>query len=356
MIRILLIGPLPPPMGGDTRHFVTLTKDLIANERYSVTVINTSRGREHSRFFRNIAAAISILFQTACNLHRSDLISYHASDRGMFLFAPLIVGLGRLAGKPTVLRVFGGSFGDFYESQNQVARMLIRRLILSADVVLLQTRRLIRQLEKQARARLVWFSTYIEPACAAPKGEDHEARTHERTCSRFVFLGHLWRAKGLETILEAAPYLPGECSIDIYGPPDEYTPEEITERGCGRVSYCGFLTHQQVDLKLWGYDCVVLPTHHPGEGYPGVIAEAFAHELPVITTRWLAIPEIVDDNCGILIEPQDTPAFVAAVTALHRDRARWLALKRGALLRARQFDHSIWSVKFEEVCEQLVKK
>jgi glycosyltransferase involved in cell wall biosynthesis len=356
MIRILLIGPLPPPMGGDTRHFVTLSKDLIASERYSVTVINTSRGREHSRFFRNIAAAVSILFQTALRLRRSDVISYHASDRGMLLFAPLIVGLGKVAGKPTVLRVFGGSFGDFYESQNQLTKMLIRRLILSADVVLLQTRRLVRQLEKQARARLVWFSTYIEPACAAPDVGDHNGHGHERSCSRFVFLGHLWRAKGLETILEAAPNLLGECSIDIYGPPDEYTAAEITKRGCGRVRYCGFLTHQEVDLKLWDYDCVVLPTHHPGEGYPGVIAEAFAHELPVITTRWLAIPEIVDDDCGILIEPRDTPAFIAAMTALYLDRDRWLTLKRGALLRARQFDHAIWSVKFEEVCEQLVSR
>jgi glycosyltransferase involved in cell wall biosynthesis len=354
MIRILLIGPLPPPMGGDTRHFVTLIKDLTASERYSVTVIDTSRGREHSRVFRNIASAISILFQTIIRLRRSDVISYHASDRGMFLFAPLIVALGRAAGKPTVLRVFGGSFGDFYESQNRLLKMLIRTLVLSADVVLLQTRRLVRQLESHGRARLVWFSTYIQPACAAPEDEIRGRDARERSCTRFVFLGHLWRAKGLEVILDAAPDLPGECSIDIYGTPDEYTPAEIATRGCGRVRYCGFLTHKQVDKKLWDYDCVVLPTHHPGEGYPGVIAEAFAHELPVITTKWLAIPEIVDDGCGILIEPRDAEAFIAAVTALYLDRDRWLTLKRGALLRARQFDHAIWSVKFEEVCEQLV--
>jgi glycosyltransferase involved in cell wall biosynthesis len=99
---------------------------------------------------------------------------------------------------------------------------------------------------------------------------------------------------------------------------------------------------------------LVLPTFHPEEGYPGVIAEGFAHGLPVITTRWLAIPEIVEENCGILIEPGDTPAFVAAVTALHLDEERWRKMREGARIKAAQFDHGVWSRRFEEICEQLV--
>jgi glycosyltransferase involved in cell wall biosynthesis len=355
MLRILLIGPLPPPMGGDTRHFATLARDLHANGRYSVSLINTSRGREHSRLFRNMAAAVSILYQTAVALPRVDVLSFQSSDRGMFLFGPLIVGLGKLARKPTVLRIFGGSFGDFYRSRNPLTQLLIRKLILSSDVVLLQTRRVIKQLTGLSTAQLVWFSTYVNSGSHAPPSAGYEESTLPRACTRFVFLGHLWRTKGIETMLEAAADLPGECSIDIYGSPDDYTGEEITARGRDRVRYRGFLTHEQVDAKLWEYDCVVLPTFHPGEGYPGVIAEAYAHALPVIATRWLAIPEIVDDNCGILIAPRDTKAFLAAVTTLYRDSARWLTMKQGAYRRACEFDHALWSKKFEDVCEQLVK-
>jgi glycosyltransferase involved in cell wall biosynthesis len=304
---------------------------------------------------RNIAKAIYILYRSTRALRHIDVISFQSSDRGICLFGPLIVGVGKLAGKPTVLRIFGGSFGDFYGGCSPLKRLLIRKLILTSDVVLLQTRRLINQLAGQASARLVWFSTYIEPTSTAPRGEGGNEHVPARSCTRFVFLGHLWRAKGLETLLDAASDLPGECSIDIYGSPDEYTADEITARGHGRVRYCGFLTHEQVDLKLWDYDCVVLPTFHPGEGYPGVIAEAYAHALPVIATRWLAIPEIVNDECGILIEPRDTQAFLAAVTTLYRDPQRWLDLKQGAYRRAREFDHALWSRKFEEVCEELVK-
>ncbi len=200
----------------------------------------------------------------------------------------------------------------------------------------------------------MWFSTYIRPAVPPPIENDDKAEA-ARTCQRFIYLGHLWRIKGVETILEAVPHLPLGCSIDLFGPLDEYTAETIERRGNGRVRYGGFLTHDQVDIALWKYDCLVLPTHHPGEGYPGVIAEAFAHGLPVITTKWLAIPEIVDETCGLLIDPQDTPGFVAALTALNQDRERWRQLKEGARRRAAQFDHAIWSRRFEEICEGLVQ-
>ena len=157
----------------------------------------------------------------------------------MLRFGPVVVGLSKLLRVPTVLRVFGGSFGDFYQDGNALTKAIMRRFVLSADVVLLQTKRAIRQLPPVGR--LVWFSTYIKPVTPPPSLE-------ERTCcTKFIFLGHLWRTKGIETILDAAPGLPADCSIDIYGPPDEYTADAIEQRGFGRVHYCGFLTHDQVE-------------------------------------------------------------------------------------------------------------
>lgn len=344
-----------PTYGGDTRHFLTLFEDLESHKQFGVKLINTSRGKEHSNFVRNLVVSFKTLLGIISNLNNVDIVSYHASDRGMLLFGPIVVILSRLSRKPTILRLFGGSFGDFYQNEGRIKQLIMRKFILSADVILLQTQRAICQLQDRAHGRLVWFSTYIKPAVSSPVQVQGESHRDGKGCGRFVFLGHLWKTKGVDTILEAAAHLPGDSSIDIYGPLDEYTADQIEERGLGRVHYRGFLSHEQVSAKLWEYDCLVLPTFHSGEGYPGVIAEAFAHGLPVITTRWLAIPEIVDDDCGIVIEPQDTDAFVAAVTALYSDKARWLKLKEGARRKAGQFDHAVWSRKFEEICEYLVQ-
>jgi glycosyltransferase involved in cell wall biosynthesis len=203
---------------------------------------------------------------------------------------------------------------------------------------------------------VIWFSTYIESPVGWRDAHPAPSGAGQRLCNRFVFLGHLWRTKGIETLLESASRLPGDCTIDVYGPTDEYSGEQINERGLGRVRYRGFLSHSEVDERLWEYDCLVLPTFHAGEGYPGVIAEAFAHELPVITTNWLAIPEIVDEQCGILVEPQNTNAFVAAVAVLYGEPQRWMRMKEAARLKARQFDHTVWAREFESICESLVQR
>lgn len=356
MIRILLIGPLPPPMGGDTRHFATLVADLSAHQAFDVKVIDTSRGSEHSNWLLNIVVSLRTIARIALRLKHADVVSYHASDRGMLLFGPVVVAFCKLAGKPSILRVFGGSFGDVYRQQSSTGKAITRRALLSCDVMLLQTQRAVRQIQACARARVIWFSTYVEFPARPRSGDSAPSAVSDRRCRRFVFLGHLWRTKGIETLLESAASMPGDCTIDIYGPTDEYSPEQVNARGLGKVRYCGFLSHAQVEDKLWEYDCLVLPTFHSGEGYPGVIAEAFAHELPVITTNWLAIPEIVDEECGILIEPQDTHAFVAAVAALHEDPQRWMRLKKGARLRAQRFDHAVWAHEFESICESLVQR
>jgi len=350
----LLIGPLPPPMGGDTRHFATLVADLTAHRDFQVRVIDTSRGSQHSNWLSNILVSLQTTARILAGLRRADVISYQASDRGMLLFGPVVVTLCRLFGKPSILRVFGGSFGDAYRRQSRVAKAMTRRLLFSCGVLLLQTKRAVSDIQASARAKVIWFSTYVEspgPRPARVQGpQDADPR-----CRRFIFLGHLWRTKGIDILLESARSLPVGCTIDIYGPPDEYSAEHINERGLGKVHYGGFLTHEQVGQRLWEYDCLVLPTFHPGEGYPGVIAEAFVHEIPVITTNWLAIPEIVDDECGVLIEPQDTSAFIAAVAALHADPQRWRRLKEGAGRRALSFDHERWAKEFESICESLVR-
>ncbi len=341
-------------MGGDTRHFATLAEDLRAHGGFNVRLVNTSRGAQHSSLLHNLRVTLTVLVALCASWRRVRVVSFHASDRGMFLCGPLVVVIGRLLGMRVVLRLFGGSFGDFYADANPVAQWIMRRFILSSDAVLLQTQRMIHQLQPRCTGTLVWFSTYIGTSPHHAGKAPREARDASATCDRFVFLGHLWRTKGIETILGAAGQLPARCTIDVYGPLDEYSAESINERGLGRVRYCGLLTHEQVEAALWDYDCLVLPTHHPGEGYPGVIAEAFAHALPVVTTRWLAIPEIVDDSCGILIEPGNTAEFLQALLALHQDRDRWRRLKSGARSRALQFDHAVWSRKFTDLCERLV--
>jgi glycosyltransferase involved in cell wall biosynthesis len=166
----------------------------------------------------------------------------------------------------------------------------------------------------------------------------------------------MWKSKGIETILRSVPYLPSGVKIDLFGPLDEYMAEDINCRGSQCVRYRGILTQREVMTRLWDYDALVLPTSHAGEGYPGVILEAFSHGLPVITTRWMSIPEIVDESCGILIETESVEEFVAAVTRLHSDPMLFARLGEGARNKSQQFDSTWWTEQFIRFCDRAISK
>lgn len=98
------------------------------------------------------------------------------------------------------------------------------------------------------------------------------------------------------------------------------------------------------------------PTCYLNKGYPGAILDGFSHGLPIITTDLMAIPEIVDDTCSILIEPEDTHGFARAVNLLHEDVELFSRLRYGSFVRAQSFSDVQWTEFFIELMQKIVDK
>ena len=69
------------------------------------------------------------------------------------------------------------------------------------------------------------------------------------------------------------------------------------------VAVLGFVSNERKNQELMNADVLCFPTYYRAEGQPASLLEAFAYGLPVITTRWRAIP---------LMLPEDYPGFVSA--------------------------------------------
>jgi len=165
-------------------------------------------------------------------------------------------------------------------------------------------------------------------------------------------LGQVCIAKGIREILAAANRLPENVSIDVYGPLlDGLSPEDINFKN---VKYKGIVAPDKVASLLVKYTALVFPTRYEGEGYPGVILEAYSVGVPVITTKFRAIPEIVDDSSGILIEPGDIDELSNAMIELATNIEHLEKLRIGAIRRSEEFSSAHWGKKFVRLCKILV--
>jgi glycosyltransferase involved in cell wall biosynthesis len=57
----------------------------------------------------------------------------------------------------------------------------------------------------------------------------------------------------------------------------------------------------EVVPTLRNYDALIFPSYYQGEGHPGVLVEAMMAGLPIITTQFRSIPELVQDGVNGLL-------------------------------------------------------
>ncbi len=107
---------------------------------------------------------------------------------------------------------------------------------------------------------------------------------------------------------EAGERFGQDVSIDVYG---QFFPGVSKDdfRDLKRVTYRGVIPPETAISLMAQYHALLLPTYFPGEGYPGVIIEAYLAGIPVICTDWLGLSQIADETSGILIPPRDADAL-----------------------------------------------
>lgn len=340
-IGILVIGTLPPPPGGTQICLRILVQSLETREDIRVKVIDTAgiRGHFPAGFWR--------LFQVISRILKEgrgvDIITLHVASSAVSFWGIIVLFLSRLLRKPLVVRKFGGT--DYLNYWGPVRGHLGHFVVRHADLYLAETKHLVQLAESRGIRHVKWFPTN------RPAGEPVEFReTGQDTGWRFAYIGHVRPYKGIAEMIEAAERFDENVSVDVYGPFFDGFSEKTFER-CRRVKYRGVLPPEQVIPTMRQYNATLLPTKALTEGYPGAILESFIAGVPVIVTRCGAIPEIVDDTCGLLVVPGDADALYAAMKALVDNRTLYARLREGVRKKRMDFSSEVWTERFIEYCK-----
>jgi teichuronic acid biosynthesis glycosyltransferase TuaC len=135
-----------------------------------------------------------------------------------------------------------------------------------------------------------------------------------------VYVGRMDLRKGLRELIEAATAIhPQRPDLHVYlvgeGPDRKHIQSLIDAKNADEYVHvppgCRF---DEVAVWMAAADVVTLPSYM--EGCPNVILEALACGRPVVATNVGGIPEIMSDECGLLVPPRDSMALAEGLTSV----------------------------------------
>lgn len=327
--KFLVLGPLRKEHeleGGLTVSFAVFLEQLKKNN-IDFEVINTNK----SSFKYKGIALIKIYLLFFIKIRHCSHISLHGSDKDYIFLAPIVVFFSKFFRRTVSLRKFAGSFNDTFENLSKYKQVSVIYALSNSNINFFQTKYLVEYF-KQYNDKTSWFPTVRNK----PKFKIGREKVYKK---RLIFLGHIHSEKGIDQILEVSNLLDEDYHIDLYGPITENKYNKTVWEKYKNISYNGILKPLEVYDVLFEHDILLLPTYWKGEGYPGVIIEAFALGVPVIATNLAGISEIVNSRSGILIEPKNIDQLKESI--LFFNDKNYIEFSKAALESFKQFDADI---------------
>jgi glycosyltransferase involved in cell wall biosynthesis len=335
-VRAILIGPMPPPIGGDTVLTLNMSRSRYWRESgIELALVNTSAGDRVRLYEERLGAGdvlrgLRIVARASVEIPRSGAVLLWANSRFLCTAGLAIVLLCRLLRKPLLVKAFGTSLVQRMEEYRPLRRRFTASILDKITYLLAETNGFVRWLVDDAglaATRVVHVPNMI------PDESFKGSFARRRFSGKCIFVGQIKREKGVFDIIEALKGESEDFRCDFFGQLVDRDREEFLERISGRdnLRYKGIIEPGGVCDVIRGYDALLLPTYHGGEGYPAVLLEAMAAGVPVVTTNWRSISEIVPDEVrGMLIPVKSPEALRDVLMRFSSDQDLYNAIAKNA--------------------------
>lgn len=326
--QLLVIGPLPPPVAGTSVSFQIFCDEVKSRpEQLQIKVINSAPKHlgQYPLFTRaHFATAQRVIGQCLQQIRTIDQLLIFGPDQFLFAMASVCLTIAKAAGKPCYLRAFGGSLDRYEQGLRPILQRTFRSALHRADGLIVETE-LLHNYFTQMIGQKVHYVPGYRPVTEGEQAPPTVCNTSKPL--RTLFVGHIREEKGVFVLLESLRKLAvGSSSApqcDLYGPIYSAVSQRFQQElaATPNAAYRGQLTPEQVIPTLRQYDALVFPTHFPGEGHPGVVIEAMMAGIPVITTRFRSLPELIKhEENGLLVEPHNGQQLSEAIQTLQGNR------------------------------------
>lgn len=156
-----------------------------------------------------------------------------------------------------------------------------------------------------------------------------------------VYFGKISEEKGIKFVIENLKSINEELKIDFYGPIEDnfkkYFFDNIDNK---RFFYKGILNlnNESNYAILSSYKLFIFPTYWSGEGFPGVIIDAYISGLPVLASDWKYNSELIENDInGFLFKVNDSIDFIEKIMYIKNNYKKLELIRNNNLEKAKLF-------------------
>ena len=319
-MKILLIAPYPPPYGGIANWVVQIKEYVDENcDDIKLSVLNVApkkRSTEGRNLWdRIIVSGFEMLFRKHelkkhIRMNRPDVIHMTTSGQFAVIRDILLIRTAKKYGIPVIYHIRFGRITDIACKNTREWQMIKKAMQLASTVMTIDRATLETVKEKLPGVNAVNVPNPID-ICKLPSPQVNKSKN-------IMFLGWVVKTKGIEELLEAWEKVyreHNEWTLNIVGPYKTDYYEVLRDKyTLDGVVFLGEKKHDEAMELLNNSEIFILPSYT--EGFPNSVLEAMALGKPVIATRVGAIPDMLDDGCGILINPCNSEDILESLNKL----------------------------------------
>ena len=359
-MKIAMVGQFPPHVGGVGVHIHSLSKKLVeeGHEVYVITyphkdiedidgihVIGTKG--------LNIPGVRGLMFKMNAKKALEELIEKEDIDiiHGHYLFpaGAAAVEVVKKHGIKTYVTAHGSDMFELYKKQ-PFMRSPVKKVLRDADGVFAVSNALKHEIIATGvtgianKTKLSWNSVDINKFSS--KANDSFKKENKLEDKPIVlFVGNLIKRKNVESLLEAKKVSQSDYYLVIVGdgPLFKKLSKKVEEENIHDVIFTG--SRNDVENIIPSCDVLVLPSY--SESFGLVLIEALACGKPVIGSDVGGITEIINNDVGLLVNPNKVSSIAKAIDTIIGDDDFRLILSLNA--RNRAIDFSEVTIPYDEV-------
>ncbi|MEX2285186.1 MAG: glycosyltransferase family 4 protein [Gemmatimonadota bacterium] len=324
-LRVLAVGTLPPPIGGQALMFQQAIDALAERARVDTLDIQAQRniGESGRLRFRKVAAFIALLLRKALPLRFGpsyDVLYYCPAGPNLLglLKDIVLLSLLRPRARHSVFHFHASGSGLFIQNRAAILRKLAARYLHEPDLAI----RCADVEPNDARLYHAKANCIVYNGIPDPMVESSITPRRPDDIHTLTYIGALIEDKGIFDLISIAGILKsrdlpfvlhvvGEGTAKVAARFDRL----VTEHGLADcVQRRGVLTGKAKFDLLVTTDVFVFPSYFRAETQPLAIIEAQAMGVPAVAYDWRGInTTVADGESGYLVPVRDTSGFAQRV-------------------------------------------